>query len=208
MKPFSNAAGTGSKREKSPLSPPSILFESQLKSLSAASTHGPIVDLACGRGRHALAAAQRGWPVIGLDRNRKFLKELQETSRSSNLPISPVFTDLETPFGIPLKKGSAGAVLVFRFLYRPLAQAIEALLAPGGLLLYETFTTAQAQRATGPSNPSFLLKPGELKKLFPTLETLHYSEAPDMEKIRGPHESPGDESQDETWARLVARKRP
>ena len=52
-----------------------------------------------------------------------------------------------------------GAILVFRFLHRPLAQDIERVLAPGGLLLYETFTTQQRELERGPRNAAFLLEP-------------------------------------------------
>jgi hypothetical protein len=65
---------------------------------------------------------------------------------------------------------------VFRFLFRPLAGAIEAALAPGGLLLYETFTIHQRSLGQGPRNPAFLLDPGELRTLFPKLEVLAYWE--------------------------------
>ncbi len=65
---------------------------------------------------------------------------------------------------------------MFRFLFRTLAPAIEAALAPGGLLLYETFTRDQARLDGGPRNPQFLLEPGELRSLFPGLEVLAYEE--------------------------------
>jgi len=137
---------------------------------------GPIADLACGRGRQAIAAARWGLPVVGVDRNPQFLRELLERSRDLALPIECVLSDLEAPSPLPLTPGSCGAVLVFRFLFRPLAPLIEGLLAPGGLLLYETFTLAQADREGGPNNPAFLLAPGELARLFPGLETLACTE--------------------------------
>jgi len=52
-------------------------------------------------------------------------------------------------------------VLVVHYLHRPLFPSLVRALAPGGLLLYETFTTAQAARGK-PTNPDFLLEPGEL----------------------------------------------
>ena len=71
-------------------------------------------------------------------------------------------------------------MLVFRFLYRPLAPEIEALLATGGLLLYETFTRARDGSEGGPRNPAFRLAASELPALFPGLETLAYQEMPDQ----------------------------
>jgi len=65
---------------------------------------------------------------------------------------------------------------VFRYLHRPLIPAIARILAPGGLLVYETFTTHQHTLETGPSNPDYLLEPNELPKLFSNMKILNYSE--------------------------------
>ena len=65
---------------------------------------------------------------------------------------------------------------MFCFLFRALAPALGDLLAPDGLLLYETFTTRQPALGWGPRNPDFLLRPGELRELFPNLVVLHYWE--------------------------------
>jgi hypothetical protein len=54
--------------------------------------------------------------------------------------------------------------------------AIARALAPGGLLIYETFTTRQRALGTGPRNPAFLLEPGELRALCSGLEILEYWE--------------------------------
>ena len=89
---------------------------------------------------------------------------------------------------------SCGAILVFRFLFRPLATAIVEALAPGGLLLYETFTVAQRALGTGPRRADFLLEPGELAALFSGLEPIEYAEG----------RSDGDPP--ECLARLAARR--
>ena len=154
------------------MSTPSSFFLAESVRLVEAAARGPVVDLACGRGRHALAAAELGARVLGIDRNPTPLRELQAQARARRLPLLAVRADLETPHGIPLRSGSCGAILVFRFLFRPLAPAIQQALRPGGLLLYETFTAAQRDQGWGPSNPAFLLEPGELPRLFPDLEVL------------------------------------
>lgn len=151
---------------------PSAWLLQQRDALLAAAALGPAVDLACGRGRNACAVASWGIPVIGLDRSRPSLAALQQRARHDALPVQTVCTDLETGRGIPLAAGRAGAVLVFRYLHRPLAPAIAALLAPGGLLLYETFTIHQRDLGHGPRNPAFLLNEGELPRLFPTLQPI------------------------------------
>ena len=52
----------------------------------------------------------------------------------------------------------------------------DSALAPGGLLVYETFTRAQRELGYGPSRDDFLLAPGELPGLFPELEVVEYDE--------------------------------
>jgi len=110
--------------------------------------------------------------VVGIDRDPRALATLAAAARARALPAAALRADLETPHGIPVRAGTCGAILVFRFLFRPLAPAIAAALAPGGLLLYETFTIDQRSLPQGPRNPAFLLEHGELARLFPTLEVL------------------------------------
>lgn len=62
-------------------------------------------------------------------------------------------------------------IAVFHYLHRPLFPQLLAALRPGGLLIYETFTTAQA-RIGRPTNPAFLLEPGELQARTSRLELL------------------------------------
>jgi tellurite methyltransferase len=159
-----------------PASAPSSFFRAELTRLRAAARRGPVLDLACGRGRHALAAARAGIPVLGIDRDAELLRELAARGRAEHLPLRGLRADLESGTGIPVRPGSCGAILVFRFLFRPLAEEIQAALAPGGLLLYETFTTGQRELGYGPSHRAFLLRPGELPGLFPGLEVLAHWE--------------------------------
>jgi SAM-dependent methyltransferase len=153
-------------------SPPSRFFEEHVAKLREAARLGPVVDLACGRGRHAVAAAMAGARVIGFDRDQASLVHLRATARERGLPIVATRTDLEAGYGIPVKSASCGAILVFRFLFRPLATAIRDALAPGGLLLYESYTTHQPRLGSRPRNPAFLLRDGELLELFETLPGL------------------------------------
>ena len=154
------------------LAAPSPLLLEQWDALRAAAAYGPVVELACGRGRIACAVAERGIPVVGIDRSAAHLGELRERALRSSLPISPLRADLETGAGLCLAPASCGVLLVFRYLHRPLAEEIAEALAPGGLLLYETFTVHQRELGHGPKNAAFLLKEGELAELFPALETV------------------------------------
>jgi len=156
------------------LAPPSSFFLEQCERLRAVAHLGPVVDLASGRGRHSLVAAARGMRVIAVDRNRDFLVELAARARGQNLPFEGIRADLESPAEIPLKPASCGAILVFRFLFRPLSPQIAAALCPGGLLVYETFSAHQRELAGGPRNPAHLLAEDELPELFPSLEVLDF----------------------------------
>ncbi len=155
---------------------PSPFFLEQLPALRRAAALGPVLDVACGRGRHSLAAAQAGARVLGLDRSADALEVLAAAARERQLPVLAVQADLETGTGLPVRSRGCGAVLVFRYLHRPLAPALENALRPGGLLLYETFTRSQREFGYGPGNPDFLLLDGELPELFPGLRIEHHWE--------------------------------
>ncbi|MEE2672474.1 MAG: SAM-dependent methyltransferase [Myxococcota bacterium] len=158
------------------LSPPSPFFSANRGVLRDAARLGLVADLACGRGRHAVATAQDGLTTVALDHNPDYLADLGARATLETLPLHPLRWDLETPLGLPFAPGRCGAILVFRFLYRPLAPALSELLAAGGILLYETFTTGQLELGVGPQNPAFLLEPGELPELFPDLEIVSCEE--------------------------------
>jgi len=163
------------------LGAPSPHFTAQVERIRRAAALGPILDLACGHGRHAVPAADLGLPVVALDRDREALATLTQVVPTRGGRLLPVAADLEGRGAPPLRPGGFGAVLVFRYLHRPLFPAIEALLAPGGLLLYETFTLDQRALGWGPGRDAFLLGPGELARAFPGLEILDYTEGPTAE---------------------------
>ena len=127
-----------------------------------------VLDLACGRGRHALALAARGWSVHAIDRDREALEAIADAAAGRPGTITTEVKELE---GGPVSLGVSayGAVLVFNYLYRPLMPAIVDALEPGGVLLYETFTRGQAARGH-PRNPAFLLDDGELPRLVAPLD--------------------------------------
>jgi SAM-dependent methyltransferase len=145
--------------------------------LRATAGLGPCLDLACGRGRHALFAARNGLRVVAVDLDAPLLRKLADQSATERLAIAALRADAESACGLPFPEACFGAILVARFLFRPLAPAIAALLAPGGLLVYETFTTRQRELGRGPRNPDFLLTEGELPRLFASLEVVAYEES-------------------------------
>lgn len=145
-----------------------------LESLSLIPRDGTVLDVACGRGRHALLLARSGWRVHAIDRDLAALEDLRATAEAAELPITIEVLDLED--GTPsLGHQRYGGVVVFNYLHRPLLPAIIDAIAPGGVLVYETFTAGQAERGH-PKNPAFLLQQGELPQLVKPLEILRSRE--------------------------------
>lgn len=131
--------------------------------------HGAILDLACGAGRHTRYFAERNLSVTALDR---------DISRLGTLADHPAVTaraiDLETDPPWRPETDSFDTIIVTNYLWRPLLGNLIAALKPGGVLIYETF--ALGNEAYGkPSNPDFLLRPGELlDAVQPTLSVVAY----------------------------------
>ena len=124
-----------------------------------------VLDVACGHGRHARFFAQRGCAVTGVDRDAGALQALRGLAQT-------VHADIENgPW--PFAGRAFDAVVVTNYLWRPLLPAIVAAVAPGGVLLYETF--AAGNEAFGkPSRPDFLLQPGELLRACEGLHVVAY----------------------------------
>ncbi|KVC45762.1 SAM-dependent methyltransferase [Burkholderia pseudomultivorans] len=117
---------------------------------------GAVLDVAAGGGRHARWFASRGHPVLALDRDPAALAALRAIpgvdARDADLEGAPW----------PLAAGTQfAAVIITHYLHRPLWPHLLDAVAPGGVLIYETF--AQGNETVGkPSNPAFLLAAGEL----------------------------------------------
>jgi len=117
---------------------------------------GAVLDLAAGAGRHARYLRGFGHAVTAVDRDVSSLADLAGASG-----VEIVETDLEAGAPWPLADRRFAGVVVTNYLHRPLLPAIVAAVAPGGLLIYETFALGQ-ERFGRPANPDFLLRPGEL----------------------------------------------
>jgi SAM-dependent methyltransferase len=137
-----------------------------------------ILDLACGAGRHAVLLAQRGHTVVAVDRDVASVGTLVSTLARSSAPalrIEVQCRDLEAqPW--PYAAGEFDAIVVTNYLYRPLFAPMLAALKPGGILLYETFARGN-ERFGKPSNPDFLLEPGELlRRVQSVLRVIAYED--------------------------------
>lgn len=136
---------------------------------------GPVLDLACGECHNGIFAARAGAEVICCDRAAERLGEAGRIAQDAGVQVTLWEVDLEMPGADPFPEDKYGAILVFRYLHRPLIPHIRGALRPGGVLFYETYTTAQA-RFGRPHNPQHLLQEGELRKWFEDWEVIHYSE--------------------------------
>ncbi len=136
---------------------------------------GRVLDVACGRGRHALLMASAGFDVHAIDRDPDAIAFVRATADRLRLKLGAEVVDLETEPPPVLKAESYDAVLVFNYLHRPLMPALREAAKPGGRIFYETFTTRQAERGH-PRNPAFLLKDGELAELMAPFSILRSRE--------------------------------
>ena len=148
------------------------LLVAYLELFVEAASLGPVLDLACGEGHNGIFLAERGLDVICCDISRAALERAGDLAGRRGVTVSLWEVDLERPGINPLRENVYGAVLVFRYLHRPLFPCIRKALRPGGLLVYETFTAEQA-RLGRPRNPDHLLHPGDLQQAFADWEILH-----------------------------------
>ncbi len=116
---------------------------------------GAVLDVACGSGRHARLLASLGHTVFAVDRDADAIARLSGTTG-----IEARVADIEGqqwPYGSQRFAG----IVVTNYLHRALLPTLVAVVAVGGVLIYETFAAGN-ERFGRPSNPEFLLRPGEL----------------------------------------------
>lgn len=126
---------------------------------------GPVLDLACGGGRHSRLFADRGMQVVAVDREDQVLPE----------EIRFVKADLENGNPWPFAGQRFAAIVVTNYLHRPLFAHLAAALEEGGVLIYETFMIGN-EKFGRPSNPQFLLRPGELLQAFGALDVAGFEQ--------------------------------
>jgi SAM-dependent methyltransferase len=129
-----------------------------------------VLDLAAGEGRHTAFLIEQGYRVIAADRDARALRAWFAGNRA----VEVREVDLES--GAPWSLGSGfGGIVVTNYLHRPLFPALAHALAPDGVLLYETFMVGN-ERFGRPSNPAFLLRPGELLQAFQALTPIAFEQ--------------------------------
>ena len=131
---------------------------------------GCVLDVACGHGRHALWFHQLNHPVVVVDRSQDAVDGIAIAA----LACKKIVADIENrPW--PLAGQQFDAVVVTNYLWRPLIPALLASLAPGGVLMYETFAIGN-ETLGKPSNPQFLLRPGELLEVCQNLRIVGFED--------------------------------
>ena len=127
-----------------------------------------MLDLAAGSGRHTRLLLDSGFAVCAVDRDISAL-----------LPLAGPVARCGRSISRPAQRGRSAAgydgIVVTNYLHRPLLPAIAQALAPGGVLIYETFALGN-ERFGRPHNPDFLLRPGELLEAFAMLTVVAFEQ--------------------------------
>lgn len=141
--------------------------------IAGAGGNGRALDVASGSGRNALYLAELGFEVDALDISDVAIDGLRSAARERRLPVRARVVDLEDD-GLPAEPYLVVVNMNYlqRDLFGPLAQAV----APGGLLLFETFAAAHVEQLGARVNPDFVLAPNELLRAFPDLLVRRYCE--------------------------------
>ena len=138
---------------------------------------GRALDLACGAGRNALFLAREGFKVTGIDISAMGLERAQANAHREGLEIDWLQRDLDEGLDLVDK---FQVICLFRYLNPSLIRRLPDLLVPGGVLLVEEHLAVDQRKLevtiVGPSNPAFLVAPGELLALLPGLTVLHREE--------------------------------
>lgn len=141
---------------------------------------GSVLDVACGRGRHARWLHQRGLRVVAVDRSADAIAAIGLPAERCETCVADI-EDGPWPFAGRLFDG----LVVTNYLWRPLLPTLLASLAPGGVLIYETFAAGN-ETVGKPSRPDFLLKPGELLQVCQALRTVAFEDGFEQGFAGGP----------------------
>ena len=198
----------------------SPLLEKFIALLDETESLAPVLDLACGSGRNGLYLVSQNIPVVFADIKESALEQVSSTltSQHSEMKSSASFWQVDFEQGSfekdsfeqgsviqkhkhPLAGKSFSAIMVFRYLHRPLFEQIKQAVTAGGYVVYETFTVEQPQFGR-PKNPNFLLKKGELTELFADWEIIHSFEG----VIDAKKADANIESGKQAIAQIIARK--
>lgn len=163
------------------LAPSAVLWRPSpwLEQVLGALPPGRSLDLASGSGRESVFLARLGWEAHAWDHAPDALERAERLAARHGVGLHTRVVELERGV-LPEPAGGFDVVMVFRYLHRPLWPWLASMVAPGGVVVYETFLEAQARHGR-PSKPRYLLRPGELREAFPGF-TIERSEEGDPER--------------------------
>lgn len=188
----------------------SPLLEKTVELLHEENMQVPVLDLACGSGRNGLYLLNQNIPVVFADIKESALEQIESTvnchhgeekSTANFWQVDFEQDSFEQEELKPLAGKSFSAIIVFRYLHRPLFEQIKQAVIPGGYVVYETFTVDQPQFGR-PKNPNFLLNHGELAKLFSDWDIIYSFEG----VIDAKNADANNESGKQAIAQIIARK--
>jgi SAM-dependent methyltransferase len=135
---------------------------------------GTVLDMGMGEGRNAVFLAQKGYRVTGIDISSVAVKKAHMLAEEFGVKFKGVVASLNN-YKIP--PASFDAIVCFYYVDRSLIDKMKSWLKPGGILIYEAYTTRQVKNKKSPEyNPDYYLKEQELLHLFSGMRVLKYEE--------------------------------
>jgi tellurite methyltransferase len=133
---------------------------------------GTVLDMGMGEGRNAVFLAQKGYKVTGIDISSVAVKKSYLLAQEFGVKIKGVVASLKE-YKIPA--GSYDAIICFYYVDRSLIEKMRTWLKPGGILIYEAYTTREKKQGDE-GEGDFYLKEQELLKMFPGMKVLKFEE--------------------------------
>jgi tellurite methyltransferase len=132
---------------------------------------GSVLDMGMGEGRNAVFLAQKGYKVTGVDISSVAVKKSYLLAQEFGVKIKGVVASLKD---YKIAPGSFDAIVCFYYVDRSLVERIKSWLKPGGILIYEAYTTREKGKQKG--DDDIFLREQELLRLFPGMRVLKYEE--------------------------------
>jgi tellurite methyltransferase len=151
---------------------PAAFVEEIFRSPSWIISPGRALDVATGKGRHAIFLAAKGFRVDAVDISAAALQEARKAARAKNQAVDFIEADLDHA---DLPSAVYDLVVNFNFLDRRLIPQLKNALKRGGRIIFETYLVDQREIGH-PKNPAFLLGHNELVELFRDFRVLYYRE--------------------------------
>ncbi len=152
---------------------PSDVVHRFIESQVSNSTHQQGLDLACGSGRDSVFMSMNGWSMTSVDYKQSAIDKLNRFSKIHSQDIDSQVIDLESGFAKLLElERLYDAVVIVRYLHRPMLTKLNEIIKPKGFIVYQTFMQG-CEKFGSPKNPRFILQKGELADIFSDFQVLY-----------------------------------